>query len=57
MKKKTILPILALFLILSGALSACFYDNEEDLYGSGCSTEGLTYTNEIKQLLFLPYYC
>ncbi|MCB0527167.1 MAG: hypothetical protein KDC65_01760, partial [Saprospiraceae bacterium] len=54
--KKTIIAfgtLAGLFLLLC-VPSGCFYDNEEDLYGTGttpCDTVNMRYSVEIKQIL------
>lgn len=53
--KKTILFASALAVLMYALTipSACFYDNEEDLYGetSSCDTAGIRYSVEIKAIL------
>lgn len=55
MKKKTLFCVLSFFLLgfASLVVPACYYDNEEDLYGSttNCETSDVRYSVEIKQLM------
>jgi hypothetical protein len=40
------------FAILAVSLSSCYYDSEEDLYPStACSTENVSYTNDVQPIL------
>lgn len=53
--KKTFFPLvaLALFALLTAPPTACYYDNEEDLYGpplTNCDTVGMRFSVEIKQI-------
>ncbi len=49
MKTVLVLLVPVLFLLL-GMLPACYYDNEEELYG-GCDTAGVSYAGFIRPLL------
>jgi hypothetical protein len=44
------LPFLLFIASLLG-LSACYYDNEEDLYGTGCDTTAVSYAADIWPLI------
>ncbi|MEI6575721.1 MAG: hypothetical protein WCO63_06030 [Bacteroidota bacterium] len=50
--KKTLLPLL-LSILLGSLVSGCYYDKEEDLYGSvpACDTSNVTYTNTIVSIM------
>lgn len=51
MKNVLVLFVSALFLLLlAGTLPACYYDNEEELYG-GCDTAGVSYSAFLRPLL------
>ncbi len=55
---RIIAAIVTTFFILSGFFSSCYYDNQEELYGSEepCDTTLVTYTDDILPILTSQCY-
>jgi hypothetical protein len=52
MKKVTIITLIVLAAItITFSLTGCYYDSEEELYGTDCDTSNVTYSTTIKGLL------
>ncbi len=50
-KSLTILSLSALLALLLTSTPACYYDNEEELYGNNCDTAGVSYSGFIRPLM------
>jgi hypothetical protein len=50
---KTSFALASFAVIAVVMLSGCYYDNEEYLYGAGCTTADLTYSTGVKAILEL----
>lgn len=56
MRRIAFIMITICALIVSFSMSSCYYDVEEELYGSSCDTSNVTYSGTIKTL-FTNYGC